>query len=411
MSWENKINNIKFSITTGDGKVYFPLWKGATKETEYNATIFDFINVSGSLIERKKPKGASIPLTFWFDGSDNIEKTEAFERSAADSRFWEVTHPFYGTIKGQPMRLSRNDENLNITEITVDFWESIDVDYPNQNFSVKDNSLEKKRNLESSIAQSFSAKNIYKSEDILKIKEVNINNSSSFTKAISENKLIANDVYAEYQNQTAKAFKASDNLMNDAFDAIVQAQNLLDIPTRIETSVKVRLDAFLTAFEKSKTILNTVADKLLFQSNAGTIIANYANASVNPLDSDYSVVTEIQEAQQNLLKIFNEYLQILDNSYVSIYDVEETFNPDASVLNQLYDLVIYTSINLFNLGFDSQQERIIYTDKDTNLILLAHKYLGLDVNDDNLEEFRVINNIQNNELFRIRKNRKIKYYV
>lgn len=411
MSWENRINNVRFSITCGDGKEYFPLWRGGTKETEFNVTGFDFINVSGTLYERKLPRGSSIPLTFWFDGQNNIEQSESFERSAKDPRVWTVVHPFYGTIKGQPLRISRNDENLNITAITVDFWESIDVDYPNSNFSVKDNSLERKIAIEESIAESFSSKDVFESADIVKLKQVNLDNSSSFTNAISENPSIADGVYANYQNATAKAFKSADNLLNNSFDAIVQAQALLDIPSRIETSVTVRLNAFKQAYNKSKTILNTIADKLLFESNSGAIIANYANASVNPLDSDYQVITEIQSVASDLITIYADYLQTIDNASVSIYDVDNAWQPNPIVQSQLYDLVVYTVANLFNLGFDSQQERVVYTDKETNLILLVHRYLGMDVNDENLERFRQINQIKMNENFKIRKGRKIVYYV
>lgn len=411
MSWENKINNVKFSIKCGDGKTFYPLWKGASKETEYNGGTFDFINVKGSLVERKLPKGASIPLVFWFEGTDNIEQTDEFERSAADSRAWEVVHPLYGTIKGQPLRLARNDENFNLTEVAVDFWESIDVDYPNHNFSVQDNSLYKTQNIEVACAESFASKDVYKSEDIVKVKEANLDNASSFNNAISSNPLIADDVFAKYQNQISKAAKAADNLLDDAFDAIQQGQALLALPARIETGVKVRLDAFKVAFEKSKKILITVADKLLFQANAGTIIANYANVAVNPLETDYSVITEIQDVSVTLLDMYNQYVTLLDSASVSIYDVDQTFSPDPTVLNQLQDLVLFTVTGLFQLGFDSQQERIVYLDKDSNLILLAHRYLGLDVNDENLQKFRTINNIRLNELLKVKKGRKIIYYV
>ncbi len=104
-------------------------------------------------------------------------------------------------------------------------------------------------------------------------------------------------------------------------------------------------------------------------------------------------------------------MQTIDNASVSIYDVENAWQPNAIVQSQLYDMVVFTVANLFNLGFDSQQERVVYTEKETNLILLVHRYLGMDVNDENLERFRQINQIKMNENFKIRKGRKIVYYV
>jgi hypothetical protein len=69
-----------------------------------------------------------------------------------------------------------------------------------------------------------------------------------------------------------------------------------------------------------------------------------------------------------------------------------------------------TVSNLFDLAFDAQQERVVYLPKDSNLVLLTHKYMGL-ANDENMQRFREINNIKLKELFRIKKGRKIKYYV
>jgi len=63
MSWKSKLDNIKFSIKTGDGKEYFPLWKSTEKTKEYNTSSYDFIDVEKSLVERKKPKSSKYPLT------------------------------------------------------------------------------------------------------------------------------------------------------------------------------------------------------------------------------------------------------------------------------------------------------------------------------------------------------------
>lgn len=65
MSWKDRLENTVFMITTGDGKVFRPLWKSGETSKEFNATTFDFINVEGSKIDRKKVKARKFPLTFW----------------------------------------------------------------------------------------------------------------------------------------------------------------------------------------------------------------------------------------------------------------------------------------------------------------------------------------------------------
>ena len=109
--------------------------------------------------------------------------------------------------------------------------------------------------------------------------------------------------------------------------------------------------------------------------------------------------------------MYDEYLEILDSASVSIYDIEYSWSPDSTSSILLHDLVTYVLGSLFVLGLDSFQERIVTLEKDSNLILLTHKYLGLDASDESIENFRKINDIKLNELFKLKKGRTIKYYV
>jgi hypothetical protein len=103
MSWINDIQDKTFEIITGDGKSYFPKWKNAQKSTEYNLTVFDFINTEGSYVDRKKMKGRKFDLEFYFDGESCVDLGNNFELSARDSRKWLLKHPFYGEIYCHPL--------------------------------------------------------------------------------------------------------------------------------------------------------------------------------------------------------------------------------------------------------------------------------------------------------------------
>ena len=102
MSWQERLNT-EFTITTGDGKTFYPDWKVAEKNIEFNSTKYDFINVAGSLVVRKEPQGANYPLVFYFQGENCIDIANEFEESARDKRIWTIEHPFYGVIEGQPI--------------------------------------------------------------------------------------------------------------------------------------------------------------------------------------------------------------------------------------------------------------------------------------------------------------------
>lgn len=406
MGWKDDLENIKFSIKTGDGKEYFPLWKDSEKSKEYNSSAFDFIDVSGTFVDRKKPKGNKYPLKFYFQGDDCITQSAEFEISADDSRAWEITHPFYGIIKGQPLSLKINDNNYNVTEITVDFWESITDDYPISDVSVKDEILNKRNLVSQSAITSYSSnENVLQSEDITKNKDANILTNSSFDNSLE------NDDFADYQIIFGSAQKATDNLLNNASNAIEKTNELLNFPSGVDLPVLVKVKNYVNAFNNLVKELQTIADKLFFESQAGLCIANLCNASVNYQDTDYEIRSEVEQVVNDILSIYSQYLLILDNASVSVYDVGNTYQPDAGLQNDIYNIVMFTIGNLYNLAFNAKQERLVYTTKDTNLILLTHKYLGLDASDVNIEKFRQINDIKMNELFNIKKDRLIKYYV
>lgn len=405
MSWQNKLENIQFTIKTGDGKEWKPLWKSGEKSKEFNTSIYDFIDVPKSLVERKQPKSSKYPLTFWFDGENHVDTAEDFERSAEDKRYWTITHPYYGTIKGQPLSISRNDNNLNITEISVDFWESIVFDYPKSNLSIQDNTLVKKNEILGSAATSYSGRKVQEVADIQKNKEANLQMAKAF------NNLQTDETYSDYQNALSQAQKANDNLLNDSFDAIFKSEQLLNLPSTYEKKVIDKINGYISAYNGIKRVLNSVSDKLFFESIGASTLASYCNASVNyQFGVDYTVATEVEQVASNLISIYEDYLQTLDNASTSNYEIETNYQPNATVQTQLNELVLYTLANIYNLVFEAQQERIVYTTKETNIVLLTHRYLG-SASDENIETFRQINNIKLKELFRIKKERKIKYYV
>jgi len=174
MSKLDKLNNVEFQIKTGDGRVFKPLFIPTETSLDFNTNVYDFIDVSGSLVEKKQPKGQKFPLKFYFQGDDVIEQTEDFLNSAKDKRYWIVTHPYYGEKKGHALSTTVNDENLNSNEINVDFIESIVYEYPKSNLSVKDSSLFKCEEVMSKSNTAFTERIKPKPEDGEKISQANL---------------------------------------------------------------------------------------------------------------------------------------------------------------------------------------------------------------------------------------------
>lgn len=403
MDWKERIDLIKFSIKTGDGKVFFPLQTAGESEREYNTSSFEFISVYGTLVDRKKPQSRKFNLVFYFQGANNIDQADEFEASADDPRPWTVVHPFYGTIYGQPISIKRDDKSLNITEVTVPFWESIDADYPVANFSIKDNTRDRHDIVYFAAAQSYVTNVDFASADIAK------NTSSIMDMAGEMQNLQDDNTYSTFQNALNTGLKAIDKLLDNPLDAIQSIQNFLDLPATYERAIEGRIAAYESIYWRLKDSIKTLTDKKYFESIGGSTIASMCETSVNPQTGDYTLVSDVEGVTAKILTIYKDYVETLDDSKVSVYDVNNTYNADGSVQLELNSLVNFTIANLYQMSFQTKRERIIYTSKKTNPILMVHRYVGMDEDDENLSNFIQANNIKLLELFSLGKGRQIKY--
>ena len=408
MSWRESLENIRFTIKTGDGKEFTPLWKNGSKNKNYNVSNYDFINVSGGRTERKQPQASKFPLKFFFVGDDNIEQAQAFEDSADDKRPWEIKHPFYGNISGQPISISRNDSQYNITEITVEFWESLSDDFPNSKVNTSDIVVEKTKVTAESFAEMYETKSTPTSKDVNKLKDFIVSTSGSFQN------LLDDTTFADYQAKTARAISSANNVVGDSLTAAQDMQELTLTPSTYKAPVNFTLDSLVNAFNRSKEIIEsnpTVNDKVLFESQSGTILAAMAQTTIDPAAGDYVLSTDIENVNSIIVSTYEDYLATMDSLQVQVTQSLEVYLPDVSSQTLLYDLIAEATFNLFGLAFESKQERKVELLEDSNLILLTHKYIGLDSEDLNLEFFRQINNIKSVEVFCIRKGPTIKYFL
>jgi hypothetical protein len=403
MDWINRINDIKFSIETGDGKIFYPLYKGGEKEKEFNTSSFEFINVYGTLVDRKKPKSGVFPLVFWFQGADNIDQADEFDISSDDPRPWTVTHPFYGTIKGHPINIKRDDSNLNITEVTVPFWESIDADYPLYNYSIKDNTRDRHNTVLVACGVSYTTNNPVVSADIPKL-QTSITDMGGAMMPIQDG-----NTFSDFQNFLNSGLKAIDKLTEGPLNAIQQIQNFVDLPATYEQALLGRIGSYQNIYYRLKDSIDTLSDKKYFEAMGATVIASTILAMTLPIPGDYVLVSDVFGMSVKLSVIYEDYLKTLDDQRVSIYDTNNAFSPDATVQTELNSLYNFAQANLYQISFLTKTERIVVVDKDTNIILLVHRYLGMDDNGDNLEIFKKTNNIFLNELFEIKKGREIRY--
>lgn len=409
MGWQDKLNNVIFTIRTGDGKIFQPdLRQAGETSKDFNATVFDFINQPGSLIDRKKVKARKFPLTFWFQGDDNIDQAEAFDKSANDPRAWIVNHPFYGQITGQPLSISRNDSLYNATEVTVDFYETIITEFPVQKLAVVEGFSVRVDKFHTISPSDYASKVKPKPIDKSTITDSATKMDAFITKALNASN------YADYQTDRAQMFTAIDSIILAPSPAIYALQQVALDPSKFDFSVQYRVRLI-------KSILNDVTqlvtdkpsphNKYYYEAAGGIAITSIAQAMINPQAGDYVTRTDVVNATVDLLATYNDYLVKLDAMYVANANPDKSFSQSAQTQDALQDLVIYTLAGLNEIAFNAKQERLVILDRDSQLIVLTHKYMGLDPDDVNIETFRSINNIKNTGVFLIKKGTQIKYYA
>jgi len=136
-----------------------------------------------------------------------------------------------------------------------------------------------------------------------------------------------------------------------------------------------------------------------------------ANTAVNPTDSDYKTITEVTSVIDQLVDVNNTYIANL-NALQTINGGDiNSYVPNFTFANNLSILFNFVLSHLFVIAIDAQQKRVVTLTEDSNVILLAHRYYGLTVDDSTIERFMNQNNIGINEIMNIEKGREIIYYV
>jgi hypothetical protein len=67
--------------------------------------------------------------------------------------------------------------------------------------------------------------------------------------------------------------------------------------------------------------------------------------------------------------------------------------------------------NLYAIGLNAKQERTYITTEDSDFITLAHKFYGLDFDDNTIDELIENNNLGLNGILNIDKGTEILYYI
>lgn len=411
MSWVERIKD-QIVIITGDQREYRPQWLNANKAISYNVASFDFIDTDGSLVKRRRPKGAKYKLEIWFQGDDHLDIARDFEVSAADPRTWIIRHPFYGDLNVHPTDLLFDNSRYNTSKVTGNILETIDDINPQVSIVPEEKIIQDKEDLDVVTAAAFVNNNPEPT-----VSDANAMSSVVTSLNTSTDKIITNDEEsADFRNLVTKAQADIINATSEPLAAIRSMQEVINFPARIKQTVASRLKALVSEFDALVDAVLTIgakrSDKFLFENNAGGKITAITVAIATPLSADdYGNKPKVLEVIETLLNSYNKYIDTLDTLQTVDADELDSYIPDASSMILISNLVNFTLSSLFSIALNAKQERQVVLEENSNLINLTHRFYGLDVADENIDELILNNNIGINEHLLVKKGRLLRYYI
>jgi len=410
MSWLQKIET-GMIIRTGDGVEYEPLYMQTTKKQEYNTVEFNFPGVDGTLVKRSERMGMRYNLEIVFQGENHLDVAEAFRVSANDKRYWVISHPLHGTLNMQPLRLNFDVSGLNTSRITGEVVETIIDDAPKVTIDPREQTIKDVETVNDAAADGMANRSPDMAATDRNLMAANMEALNAATDSVEKTDIEANEYFNLFQTVNAA-------IIDYTAEPLIAAQAIRDFinyPSLLQISVQNRMQMLIDQFAalgKGLAELFTPNEKIIYENNAGNVITAMVNATVNMLDeTDYGNAVDVLAVSKLLGDTFETYVDNLDSLQTDNGGDPNSYIPDFEIVSGISNLVDFAIANLFTIALDAAQERTVILDRDSNAILLAHKYYGSDPADLRLDEFIRNNTIGLNKLLIIPKGTQIVYYV
>jgi len=407
MSWIERIKT-GYTIRTGDGATYTPKWLNPNKSQSFNVSEFNFPNVSGTLVDRRRPKGERYNLELYFDGDDHIDVSAAFALSANNSKAWTITHPIYETLTVQPISIFYDNRDANVTKITGAVIETIGTAKKSK-VSAIDKIRGDKVQIDALQANAYAFDVQPTTADITEYK------GNLDTLYADGSKSAGTTLDAEtYFNAYNAAYSKMDNLISEPLAAVRLAQRMIEAPFIFAQLVQRRFETFMNQVALLRRTLDNVLNrnqKRQYETNVGCIISAMAAATTVNIEGSYKNRVDVIQIADNLANTYNQYIADLDGLQTLTGADADSYIPNFDAVNAIRDLVIFTINNLVDIAVDGRTEITIQLEEDSNAIMLTYRFYGDDPNDTFLTEFIEANNLGLNELLIIPKGRLITYYV
>ena len=419
MSWITNINQ-DMIIRTGDGKEYRPLWFDANYGKRFNIAEFDFRKVDGTLVLRGRPKGRVFDINIVFQGDDCLTVSDAFSKSADNSKVWSLFHPMYGTFNVHPSYLRFDNSVFNITRIT-----GVILETTSKAATAVTVAPEEKIIADGKVV--IDTSNEAYSDDVPEMSVSDLNRLRGHIDNIYNTVSIRIANVQSNVDGYRDAYYAANAVLNTAIyntnDIIDQAGFLIQTPYIFENTVRERIDMFALQMDILAGDVEYILSlgiytsgqsqlKKLYENNAAITMVGMCNSTVtNVTATDYRYGPQILRIISDIIGYFNSYITNLCALQTANGGDIDSYIPNSNTIRLLSQVVYFATSTLYELATQSMQSRVYFVPYDTNLINVAHLLYGLNVNDTTLTTLIETNDIQLDEYLIIKQGRELVYYV
>lgn len=403
--------NKQMKITTGDGRVYLTLTQAQIHKGgfEFNISEFEYPGIKGTHVDRRLRKGVRYPLEFYFQGDDVDEQREAFLASSEDTRYWVVEHPKYGNITCHPISIEWDDSGIYNCKFNIEVVETIINGGPRTTLAPGQNVFGVTQKSRTASAIAFSSSVNPETSDV-QMMGANVN--GLFDDAATS---IGNDLdYTTYTNLYNEAITNINSSFNDVSNAILSIQSFITQPSLFIQSVKDRFKILLSQAQTLSTTLINLTDsnkKKIFESQKIALISAIVDTAASPQQSDYENSVDVFDVISLILGAYNTFIDELQEITTVNPNDPDPYIPDSESYSNLNYAVNYAVSNLMEIALSAKQERVVLLPEDTNVVLIAHRFYGLQPDDSTIKKIIENNQIGMDEFFQLKKDRKIKYYI
>ena len=414
MAWDDRLREARYEAPNGDNIVF--LYEDVQLSFDKKTSAFNFPDAEGTYIQDLGNAGKKFPLRIFLSGEDYDLQANKFLDFLSQKGAGRLSHPIYGVYDVVPFgtitRLDNLKTQANQAIFEITFWETINLIYPSSQTDPSSDVLSVLNEFKDQASLQF-ANNI-NLDDVSYLIDFEINYKNSLNivanglKAVSN---ISDDIKTQFNIINQSINQSIDTLIVDPITLSFQTINLIEIPARVITDIKSKINIYYDlAFDiiskdnidnKSSQNINEIND---FYKNDLLVASLLSGVVLSAIENEFETRKDALDVAQNLLDKFESVKIWRENNFLQLQQIDT-----GELYQKLNSAISLCAGFLVKISFSLKQEHKIFLERDRTIIDLCAELYG-DI-DNSLNFLINSNNLTGSEILELKRGREIVYYI